>query len=325
MSTIALSKFCDLFPPIDAAVLSETHCLLLLSQPADPALDERHSALVLVDRSASSARVLAEFPGASEMLLWTTPTPDGLAALVTSPGGTLWMLAADGGVKQIDDAFGDDGPQQYGYLNCSVQQGSFCCVGGMSNQLYRTPLGQARFERLDEAVLDREMDDTDAAIYGLANMGDGWLVAVGGGGMILALQGREVRRLDSGTNLMINAVCPLDAERFVACGVGGLVLEGSTQGWCRAAEVPGFDGYLSSVRVLGEHILWIGNRTLFRSRMGEAWNELARVPDAPGLSLFARGGPALWTVSPKHIGYSLDAQHWQWLPTEQIMVDVGPQ
>jgi len=323
VSTIALSKFCDLFPPIDAIAISDTQCLLLLSQPADPALDERRSALVMVDRDTASARVLGEFPGAAQMVLWAEGAPTGLSALVTSPGGILWQLSSNGSVEQIDNAFGDDGPERYGCLNCCVQQDGFVYVGGMSNQLYRTPVGQVRFERLDDKILDHEMDDLDAAIYGLADMGGRALVAVGGAGMALSLQGRDIHRLDSGTNLMVNAVCPLDAERFLACGVRGLVLEGSIQGWCRAADSPGFDGYLSDLRIKGRQIVWIGGQTLFESSLGDGWNELAPVADAPAISRFARGGTWLWAVGTQQLGWSADAKQWLWLPTASVRVDVA--
>lgn len=325
MRTIALSKFCQLFPPIDAVVVSETQCLLLLTQPADPAMNERISALVLVDRLASSARVLGEFAGAAQMLLWANAQPVGVSALVTSPGGRLWLLEANGGVTQIDDAFREDGPEQYGHLTCSVQHDGYVYVGGMSNQLYRTPLGQARFERMDDSILDRNMDDVEAAIYGLADMGGQTLVAVGGAGMVLSVKGRDTRLLDSGTNLMINAVRALDAERFLACGVGGLVLEGSVQGWCRVAESIGFDGYISDLRVLGERIVWIGAQTLFESQLCDGWNQLARVADAPSISRFARGGTLLWAVGTQHLGWSADAKRWDWLSTASVMVEVSAQ
>lgn len=321
MTTIALSKFCEMFPPIDACAVSDTQCLLLLSQPPDPNLPQRQSALVLVDHSTGKALVLGEFPGVSELVLWFRMTAQGVHALVSSPGGRLWELRIDKTVTQIDNAFGDDGPDLYGYLTCCVQHGGFVYVGGMGNQLYRTPLHQARFERADNTFLDQDMIDDDAAIYGLADLGSEALLGVGGGGMILSIQGKQSRRLDSGTNVMINAVCALDSEAFVACGTGGLLLHGSIRGWCKAAEKNPLENFFSDVRVQGDQLLWIGGQKLYESTVGDGWSELVRVPGAPAASRFARGGTSTWSVNSKHLGWTSDGRQWTWLPTDSIGVE----
>jgi hypothetical protein len=323
MTTVPLSRYFELFPPIDACAVDDTRCMVLISSSADPQLPRRDSALVLVDHATKRASVLAEFPGASALILWLDPrkAERGLPALVTSPGGRMWKVSADGAVEQIDSPLGDSGPALYGYLNCTVDRDGFTYVGGMGNQLYRSARGRVAFERQDDGILDTEMIDDDAAIYGLAALSGGSLVAVGGGGMILDIGDHGIRRIDSGTNAMINAVCALDAQRFLACGTAGVLLRGSIEGWCETAATPGAS-YFSDVRVQHDRALWLGGRVLFASSLDDGWAELAPVPGAPAVSRFARGGAVTWAIDPANLGRSADGRHWDWLPTSSITVEV---
>jgi hypothetical protein len=319
VTTIALSKFFEMFPPIDAVAVSETQCLLLLSQPPDPMLPDRHSALLLVDRVTSRASVLGEFPGAAQLVLWAVRRGNGYHALVSSPGGHLWELQPDGQVRHVNEAFGKTGPETYGYLNCCVMHNDSIFVGGMSNQLYSTPLEQVRIERQDELLLDRDMDDADAAIYGLASLGDS-LIGVGGAGMILWMRERKAGRLDSGTNVMLNAACAVDVDTFVACGAGGVLLQGSLQGWVKPPQNHFSEAYFSDVRRQGRQLLWIGGRKLYVSEIGDTWADLADLPGTPSVSQFARGGTSTWVVSPKLLGWTDSGKAWTWLPIDSIVV-----
>jgi hypothetical protein len=310
---------------VDACALSDSRCLLLLSHAADPAVEERHSALILVDRTTASGSVLVEFPGASELVLWNRE--DGsreldIHALVVSPGGHLWRLRPGGVVEPIRDAFGEDGPQKYGFLNCCTRHGEFVYVGGMSCQLYRCPLARVEFERVDQHLLDRDMSDPDSAIYGVADLGGRHLVGVGGSGLVFLLGHGGTRFLDSGTNVMLNAVCAVDSETFLACGAGGLVLRGSTHGWCQT-DTSGRRGlYLSDVRTQGGQHLWIGGRRLYASIAGDRWCDLALIDDAPVVSRFARGGTSTWAIGSKHLGWTEDGNRWSWLQTDSIAITV---
>jgi hypothetical protein len=321
VTTIALSKFCEMFPPVDAVAVSDTQCLLLLTQPPDPMLPERHSAVLLVDRAMSTASILGEFPGAAQLVLWSAKRDNGHHVLVASPGGRLWELQPDGQVRQFDDAFGEAGPEMYGYINCCVVHDGSVFIGGMSNQLYRTPLEQVHVVRQDESFLDRDMNDADAAIYGLASLGDS-LVGVGGAGMVLWVRGRKAGRVDSGTNVMLNAVCALDLDTFVACGAGGVLLQGSLQGWVKPAENHLSEAYFSDVRRQGGRLLWIGGRKLYASAIGDAWAELTDLPHTPTLSRFARGGTSTWVVGPKQLGWTDSGEAWTWLSMDSIDVAV---
>ncbi|WP_124540307.1 hypothetical protein [Piscinibacter terrae] len=328
MTTLALADLMKVMPLVDAWACSDAECLLLVSHPADPALDERLSALVLVNRQTSEGALLGEFPGASELVLWTRftgPQANGLHALVASPGGHLWELMPGGRVQAIRDAFGSDGPLTYGFLNCATRQSDQVYIGGMSNQLYRLPEGGLRVERADAQVLDRDMADEDSAIYGMADMDGQRLLCVGGGGKIFWMDVHGVPHgIDSGTNVMINAVAALDAQTFVACGAGGLLLQGDLSGWCQVEDSDSTGTYFSAVKTQGQRLLWIGGQRLHASMAGDTWFELKRVPDAPGVSRFARGaGSGTWALGPSSIGWTGDGERWAWLPTASVRIAAG--
>lgn len=326
MPSLSLADYCRVFPPVDAVSLNDTQCILVLSDPPDPALEQRRSALVLVDRSREEAFLLAEFPGASELLLWAVAvgtSPSDFHALVVSPGGHLWEMRPGGVVKPIYDAFGEEGPATFGYLNCCATQGEFVYVGGMSNQLYRFPLRGSLVERKDELLLDRDMVDADSAIYGLSDLGGRYLVGVGGGGLLFVMTAGALRRIESGTNAMLNAVSAVDSKRFVACGAGGMLLHGSVDDMCDTEE-SGFPGvYFSDVRTIHNHHFWIGGQRLYKSAKGKQWFELALVSGVPTVSRFARGGPSVWAISSFDLGLTIDGERWSWIPCKSVRMMVS--
>lgn len=323
MATVSLARLCEVLPPVDAYMLSDTHCLLLLSDAADPGLPERHSALVGVNRMTLEGSVLAEFPGASAFTLWCQGEGSDVRALVTSPGGHLWEHRRGESVKVARDAFPEDGPEIYGFLNCCAKQGEMVYVGGMSQQLYRCHFGQSIFERVDEGLLDKEMSDASSAIYALADLDGQHMVGVGGSGLAFWRNEKAVHRIDSGTNAMLNAACAIDGQTFLACGVGGVVLRGSIQGHCQL-EIGDADVYFSDVRTQGRHHLWIGDQRLYESATGSAWSDLVRVDGAPAVSRFARGGKAsTWAIGPKSLGWTSNGEGWSWLSSASVSITIA--
>ncbi len=320
---VSLARLCAVLPPVDALALADSRCLLLLSDAADPAVENRRSALVIVDLATAGGTVVGEFPGASELVLWSREYGAGelnLGALVVSPGGLVWKLRPGGVVERVHGAFGDDGPQKHGFLNCCARQGEIIFVGGMSRQLYRCRVDQAEFEHVDECLLDRDMSDAESAIYGLVDLDGRHLVGVGGSGLVFWLDQGTTRFLDSGTNVMLNAVCAVDAETFLACGAGGLLLRGSSQGWCQTQTSGSAGMYFSDVRTQGDRNLWIGSRRLYASRGGDRWSDLVPVDDAPAVSRFVRGGASTWAIGARHVGWTVDGNRWVWMPTDSIKI-----
>lgn len=303
----------------------QTRVLLLLSSPHDPMVVERRSALMMLDIESKSARVLGEFPGAAQLVVWAISDAgldDRWHALVASPGGVLWECLSDGTLRTHLDKFDTNGPDIFGHLTCSTTQDDRVLVGGMSNQLYQFHKGSIDLVRLDSGILDQTMEDLDSAIYSIATLDKSTFAAVGGGGSIFLGSVNGLKQLESGTNAMLMGACSLGPREFLACGAGGVKAMGHLDGWVEIQADPLGDLFLSSVAHAAQSIYWVGGRKLFVTHRSDPLGDLQLVEDAPPVHRLAEGQESIWTIGPTAIGVCARGIEWKWLAVADIEVKV---
>ena len=324
MSTLTLQALWNDFPPVDAQVLPDGGLRLLCSTAASPDAEERAALVVDVDMNldpAGGARIVGRLPGSHRFLLAGTETPGAAPAVVTAGGQVTW-LDAEGQPAAVagmpDGPDHADTPETYGMLTCSQPLGRQVLFGGMARQLYAFDPAQRQWQRLDQGVRDDLLEEDHSAFYGLAASADGRIVAVGGGGEVWLREQPGWRRFDSVTNVMLNAIVALDADRYLVCGVMGVLAVLDRAGAMMLLDHGMGERFLSHAVVLRDRAFVLAEGQLHAFSACVQPEDLGPVAQAAGLRMVIAGAAAAWAVGPKAIGRTLDGRTWQWWSTQDV-------
>jgi hypothetical protein len=332
MSTVSLQTLCSRYPPVDAIASGEDRLVILVSDAADPMVPDRKAATVTLDWTGEAV-VSAELAGAQRFIEAVPPQGNEAAPVVcvATAGGALTRIDARGRISHGRVVDEEDGPLFYGRLCASLTTRSDWYLGGMSRQLYRSDRAGMAWTRADEETLDEALASEHAAFYGLSEAGDGNLVAVGGGGEIWVReaprpgsgQAGRWRTIESGTDVMLNAVTPVPGHGHAMCGAAGLLLNLRNDSEVSVIEHAIGAEFLAAVTVFGGSMFVAAPSGLHRWLYEGAFRHVGPIEGSRGAHLLVRGAGVLWLVGPDRIGRTVDGETWVWKDTSQFTV--GPQ
>lgn len=307
----------NLLPPVDLAVGTDGTQAILCSDAADPDVEARE-ALLLTLPTEGGARVAAQLEGAQRFVLARPGIAGGSGWLVVSAGGMTSRVERAAVIPDAEiEPREEEGPLFLGRLCRTLVADDSLYVGGMSRQLYRLPAQRATWERADAGLLDRS-DSIASAIYGMAPADAGELVLVGGDGEIWRGRNGRWRELDSGTNLMLNAVARLPQGGHLICGAGHAVLHLHEDGRIEVVEHGIEPDFLFEIAVIGEQALVFAADGIHRFSLQPAPRYQGPVDGSGGARLAARTGARLQVLGSTALGSTGDGLAWNWIDAAQI-------
>src|SRR5262245_23874100 len=321
MSTISLDALCARFPPVDAFASGEESLVILVSDPADPMVPERRAAVVDLDW-AGTAMLSAELPGA-QRFIEGVPAQDRESppvVCVVTAGGQLTRVDSLGRLSRGQVVEEHDGPLFFGRLCASLTTGSDWYLGGMSRQLYRGDRAGVVWIRADEETLDETMSSEQPAFYGLAEAGEGNLIAVGGAGEIWLREGPHWRRIESGTDVMLNAITPVPGHGHLTCGAAGVLLNLRSPAEISFVEHRIGPEFLSAITTFAGSTFVAAPSGLHRFEYNGSFRHVGPVAGSIGAYLLVAGANVLWLVGSKRIGRTVDGETWVWKNTSDFTV-----
>jgi hypothetical protein len=317
MDTESLEALHSVIPAVDASPLDRDTIRVLLSDAPDPMESDR-GALLVDCNWAGVCQVVAEFEGAQRFVM---PTPPDAFRVVT-PGGTITTIWPDGHTSQSWVVPEEEGPLFLGVLTCSLTTNGAMYLGGMSRQVYQGDLDGHVWTRADGGVLDQTFSDDASAFYGLAGTRDGDIVAVGGKGEIWRRRNGRWEKLESGTNLMLNAVTDVPDLGHFVCGAGGIVLCLVSDEEVEFIDHPLRNEFLSAVCYFAGSVFLAAPSGLHSFQIDARAEYSGLVPGSEGSRLLVAQGDVLWAVGPNAIGRREVEGEWDWRKTSEFVVRV---
>ncbi len=143
--------------------------------------------------------------------------------------GTVHIASSEGtGYEQIDQSA--EGPNIRRWMFDIRQIGQGIYGVGMLRMIYKR-IGPERWFRFDQGIRFESLDELDTGLRSIDGFDENSIYAVGLHGEIWYYDRQVWRRIDSPTNLRLDAVRCVPPDRVYACGANGVIVCGHHDNW----------------------------------------------------------------------------------------------
>lgn len=158
----------------------------------------------------------------------TSYEENGIGKLITvGIDGYIETVDFDGAQEELINVSGNEtGPSTLCPLRCVRVIGNHAYVAGTARQVFRRKLNDTIWTRSDSGcVIPRSSQDV-GSFHDIDGADENWLIAVGLSGEIWLSTYGAWKKLDSPTNIRLEAVKHLGGTRFIASGAEGTIIQG---------------------------------------------------------------------------------------------------
>jgi hypothetical protein len=130
----------------------------------------------------------------------------------------------------------DEGPNRLRPLNDMREIDQYVHVAGMRRQVFRRPVNTPGWERFDDGVLVPKTSREVAGFLTIDGFSGSEIYAAGYRGQLWYFDGKKWRKIDSPTNLRLEALCCVAGDSVIVVGDEGVILRGRDDRWDVVAQ-----------------------------------------------------------------------------------------
>lgn len=232
-----------------------------------------------------------------------------LQLFAISPEGSVSAADAGGDWEEEVDA-SKDGPSRRGEIrDMRVIDGVLYCAG-MSRQVYRR-IGRNKWKRMDAGVIQSRGNISVSGFNSIDGVSNDQLFAAGFNGEIWCRSGDAWTQMASPTNVVLNWIRVIAADRAFCAGQQGVLLEWDGILW-KAVDLGGVSEDIWSVEWFRGNLFLATDAGLYRLSPRYKLEKLKGLPekDSACRELHARSD-LLVSTGPKHVWITEDGDKWQ--------------
>jgi hypothetical protein len=249
--------------------------------------------------------MLKQWPNAVVSMAHVSNGPTQLFFLTSN--GKVYRRAAGVITEEVVDT-SEEGPSDLLLMRRLIAVGTDLFAVGMARRAYRRD-AQGTWSPIDDSCFVRRRQRNSATGFNDVAACGAELLAVGYKGEIWSFDGGSWRMDQSPANVTLTCLTPLDSERFVVAGLGGLLMLGKRGTWRVINQTQTSGDFWGAATLQGE--VFLSTRDgVFRF----AEDDLQRVTldevRSPSTAYLSATPGALWSVGPGDIYSSPDGKAW---------------